>query len=103
MKYYALDGSFAQNHQKGPELKAAIDAHLRYLQEGFSSGRILLSGPKAGTEGGVIILKCNDNSELEQFCRNDPLVLAGIQEYHIVEFTPYDYQEELKNWFVQQS
>ncbi len=99
MKYYVLEGSFAEVLPNASELKTAIDEHLKYLQKGFRSGVILLSGPKEGAGGGVIVLKCNDSDEVEQFCSNDPLVQAGVQEYHVIEFTPYDYQQELKSWF----
>ena len=72
-----LEGSFVKNLPERNELQKAIDAHLEYLQIGFNDGSILLSGPKVGAGGGIIIVKCDD---IEKFCNDDPLVKAGIQE-----------------------
>ena len=98
MKYYVLEGTFSKNLPEKVELQKTIDAHLEYLKFGFDDGSILMSGPKAGTGGGIIVVKCND---IEKFCNDDPLVQAGIQEYRITEFKLYDCQNYLKNWFEQ--
>ena len=96
VNYYALEGTFRGGHPTGAELQKEIDAHLAYLQLGFDDGTILLSGPKAGTSGGIIIVKCND---IQKFCNDDPLVQAGIQEYRVTEFALHDCQDYLKKWF----
>lgn len=96
MKYYMLEGSFVKNLPEQKELQKAINAHLEYLKIGFNDGLILLSGPKAETGGGVIVVKCED---IQKFCDNDPLVKAGIQEYRITEFKLHDCQDYLKCWF----
>jgi uncharacterized protein YciI len=96
MKYYALEGTFAKDLPKKIELQKAIDAHLEYLKFGFDDGSILVSGPKIGTGGGIIVVKCND---IEKFCKDDPLVQAGIQEYRITEFKLHNCQDYVKGWF----
>ena len=96
MKYYVLEGSFAEELPEPDKLKKAIDAHLEYLQGGFDDGSILMSGPKAGAGGGIIVVKCDD---IERFCGDDPLVKAGVQQYRITEFTLHKCQDELKSWF----
>ncbi len=98
MKYYMLEGSFVGRLPEQGELKKAIDAHLAYLQTGFQDGSVLVSGPKAGGGGGVIVLKSDD---IEKFCREDPLVQAGIQKYRITEFKLHRCQDSLKSWFQQ--
>ena len=95
VKYYVLEGSFAEALQEPGELKKAIDAHLDYLQVGFDDGSILVSGPKVGAGGGIIVVKCDD---IEKFCSDDPLVKAGVQQYRITEFTLHKCQDELKRW-----
>lgn len=99
LKYYILEGSFLENYPKGAELKSAIEAHHKYLEPYFKSGSILMSGPKAGAGGGVIVIKCEDNSDINQFCKDDPFVKAGIQEYNVIEFKLFGCQELVKNWF----
>ncbi|WP_411678249.1 YciI family protein [Caproicibacter sp.] len=96
MKYYVLEGTFSKNLPEKAELQKAIDAHLEYLKFGFDDGSILVSGPKTGTGGGIIVVKCDD---IKKFCENDPLVQAGIQEYRITEFDLYHCQSYLKIWF----
>ena len=96
MKYYVLEGTFAKDLPEKSELQKAIDAHLSYLKIGFDNGSILVSGPKAGTGGGIIVVKCED---IEKFCNDDPLVKAGVQEYRITEFKLHNCQEYLKTWF----
>ena len=99
MKYYTLEGTFVEGHPTGPALKAAIDAHHEYLKTYLDSGAILVSGPKAGGNGGIIIIKCDDNSDIHQFCKKDPFVKAGIQEYRITEFKKHDCQGIIQDWF----
>ena len=96
MKYYVLEGSFAEKLPEQSELQKAIDAHLEYLEIGFKNGSILVSGPKVGAGGGIIVVKCDD---IQKFCNDDPLVKAGIQEYRITEFKLHDCQDYLKVWF----
>jgi uncharacterized protein YciI len=96
MKYYVLEGSFAETLPGKDELQKAIDAHLAYLKTGFADGSILVSGPKPETGGGIIVAKCDD---IEKFCKEDPLVQAGIQEYRITEFKLHNCQNYLRTWF----
>lgn len=96
MKYYVLEGSFSSNLPPENELQKAIEAHLDYLKIGFSDGTILISGPKVGAGGGIIIVKSND---INKFCNDDPLVIAGVQEYRITEFKLHNCQDYLKAWF----
>ena len=96
MKYYMLEGSFVEELPEQSKLKKAIDAHLEYLQIGFNDGSILVSGPKVGAGGCIIVVKCDD---IEKFCNDDPLVEAGIQKYRIIEFKLHNCQDYLKSWF----
>lgn len=96
MKYFMLEGSFIEELPEQRELQKAIDAHLAYLQIGFDNGSILMSGPKIGIGGGIIVVKCED---IEKFCQDDPLVKAGIQKYRVTEFKLYNCQDYLKSWF----
>jgi len=95
-KYYTLEGSFVENLPVQGEMEKAIKAHLEYLDIGFKDGSVLVSGPKVGAGGGIIIVKCED---IEKFCNDDPLVKAGIQEYRITEFKLHKCQDFLTSWF----
>ena len=100
MKYYLLNAKFVENHVNGNQLQKAIKEHLDYLENGLNSGQILLSGPKVDAEGGIIIIKSTDFDEVCEFCKKDPIVVAGIQHYEIIEFTLYSCQNEIKKWFI---
>jgi len=55
-----------------------------------------MSGPKVGAGGGVIVVKCDD---IDRFCSDDPLAVAGVQQYRITEFELYRCQDEIAGWF----
>lgn len=96
MKYYILNASFVENHPTGAELQKEIDAHLEYLESFFKNGTILMSGPKVGIGGGIVVVKSDD---IQKFCNDDPFVKSGIQKYQITEFSLHDCQDSLKTWF----
>lgn len=96
MKYYMLEGSFAEQLPEQSVLQKAIQAHLEYLQTGFDDGSILMSGPKVGAGGGIIVVKCDD---IDKFCPDDPLVQAGVQQYRITEFSLHKCQDYAEGWF----
>jgi uncharacterized protein YciI len=96
IKYYTLEGSFVKNLPEENTLEEAIKAHLEYLDVGFKDGSVLVSGPKIGVGGGIIIVKYED---IDKFCNDDPLVKAGIQEYRITEFKLHKCQDFLTDWF----
>ncbi len=98
MQFYMLEGTFRKPLAQTPAMQQAIDAHLAYLNGGLQDGSILLSGPRSdGKGGGVIVIKSDD---IEAFCQNDPLVQAGIQDYHITEFSLLDCQDSIRSWFA---
>jgi len=72
---------------------------LNHLQKGFDEGRILVSGPKIHTGGGIIFVEANSLDEVENYLSIDPLKVSNIQEYCIVEFKLHEYQPIVKGWF----
>ena len=50
----------------------------------FESGKILISGPKASGDGGIILIKLEDAEKIEDFCDSDPFVKAGVQELSLI-------------------
>ncbi len=100
MKYFNIQATFTQNTTIGEkEFKKASEDHLAYLNKGFDEGFILLSGPKANLEGGIIIMKGESLEAIENYIAGDPLKILDIQSYKITEFKLYDYQPMLKEWF----
>ena len=63
-------------------------AHLKFLDNYYSYGILLASGPQAPRVGGVIIAKCSSKETLEKILENDPFWINNLAEYQILEFTP---------------
>lgn len=99
MKFYAVQSTFIKEMENGPELQQAVKAHQQYLQAGFASGMLLFSGPKVGQRGGVIVMKAESLEEVEAFFAKDPMQVAGIQSYQIVEFALFNCQDAVRPWF----
>ena len=64
----------------------------------FESGKILTSGPLVGGRGGVILLRLEDDENVDDFIAADPFAQSGIQEYRIRQFDVYQIQEYAKAW-----
>lgn len=98
MHYYFFEGNFKEDRPVGPAFKAALEAHHAYLKPFFESGQVLFSGPKTAGGGGVMAIRFAEETDVEQFIANDPFVLAGVQEYRVVEFNVFDAQDYAKAW-----
>lgn len=98
MKYYFFDGSFKPEHPTGPVFKEALDAHHVFLKPYFDNGSVLVSGPKAVGGGGVMLIKFEDDFDPQDFCKNDPFVKLGVQEYRVIELKVFEIQEYAKAW-----
>ena len=100
MKYFVVEGTFREIVPvEESEMQKAIQGHLAFLKKGFDEGFILVSGPKVDVGGGIIVIKGQSRQEIEDYFSKDPLQIAGIQDYKIVEFELYDCQAFLKEWF----
>ncbi len=100
MKYFMIESTF---HQPVPvsehELRRLIKEHQRYLARGFAEGWILVSGPKAASGGGVIVMKMASLEEAESYLASDPMKVAGVQDYRPIEFKLHDCQPSVREWF----
>jgi uncharacterized protein YciI len=74
------------------------DEHRLFLQKGYEQGFLLISGPQVPRTGGVVLAKCNDKKELEDFFAEDPYFILGYAEYRYIEFNPKSYQPDIKDW-----
>lgn len=100
MKFFIIEGKFNTPILVDKvTLEKALNDHFKHLQKGFDDGRVLASGPKTETRGGVIIMKANSLDEVENYFSIDPLKVSNIQEYSIVEFKLHECQPIVKEWF----
>lgn len=100
MKYFMIESTF---HDPLPvseaELQVLIQEHLHYLEKGFAEHWILVSGPKATGGGGIILMKGATLQEVEAYFDKDPMKVAGVQKYGIIEFRLHECQPAVKDWF----
>lgn len=98
MKYFILNGTFRPDRPEGPAFKEALGAHHAYLDPMVASGKILVSGPKPGG-GGIMVMKAENVEEIQAIIANDPFVVRGVQTYEVTEFMAFNVQPEVKDWF----
>ncbi len=70
------------------EIDAHLAAHRQFLEEGYSRGYLLASGPRTPRTGGVILARAPSAEELSAYLARDPFLLAGVARYEVLEFTP---------------
>ena len=100
MKYFMIESTFRQPVPvSAVELQRLVEEHRRYLARGFTEGWILVSGPKAGSGGGVCLMKMSSLEEVQAYFAGDPMKVAGVQDYRIIEFKLHDCQPAVKEWF----
>ncbi len=98
MKYYVLEGNMKPDVPQGPEFKKILDAHHEFMVPYFKAGKILTSGPLVGGRGGVIIIRLDDDENIEDFIAADPFAQSGIQEYRVTRFSVFQIQEYASAW-----
>jgi uncharacterized protein YciI len=55
-----------------------VDAHRAYLRELHEKGKLVAAGPFVPREGGGIVLRINDVSEIQPLLAKDPYRLEGL-------------------------
>jgi uncharacterized protein YciI len=68
------------------------DAHRALVQRLYDGGWILTSGPLVGEPGGLIVMRAEDEDELERvFFSQDAFRQHGVVEYTVARFAQSDY------------
>jgi uncharacterized protein len=67
------------------EEKSLMQEHVRYTQEKFAAGKVLIYGPVMAREGafGMAVFEVADEAEAQQFLENDPTALVGLNKFEI--------------------
>jgi len=100
MKFFAIEGIFNNPLPiDKSEMGKVISDHMAYLEKGYNEGFILASGPKPAIDGGFILMKAESLEEVEEYFSKDPLIVTGVQKYHIVEFKLHKCLPEVSSWF----
>ena len=79
------------------EVDKYLTAHREFLDYYYKQGLLLVSGPMKPRTGGIIIALTTDKALLESILQKDPYYLAEIADYQLLEFTPVNHRDELKD------
>jgi uncharacterized protein YciI len=72
-----------------------MDAHNRWLQDGFDDGIFLVAGSLQPNAGGAIVAHGCARDDLQRRLDTDPFVAAGVVKAEILEVTPAKASAEL--------
>jgi uncharacterized protein YciI len=101
MKFFIIEGIFIEPCPVGKEaLEKSIREHVAYLDKGFESGAILVTGPKAGGGGGFLLMKAESEDEVFDFFEQDPMKVLGVQNYIVSEFNIHKNHPLASGWFT---
>jgi uncharacterized protein YciI len=71
--------------QPDEALIAIMTKHYSGLQQLRMEGKLIMAGPTADNEFGIIIIKATDINEAEAILKNDPSVKEGIMTLKVKE------------------
>jgi uncharacterized protein YciI len=83
MKLIPPRPTFAQD--MSPEERLLMQEHIRYMQEHFVAGRVLIYGPVAASDGGfgMAVLEVADEEEARRFVDGDPTAKTGLNRFEL--------------------
>ena len=58
--------------------------HVDWMDEHLRAGTVLMAGPSADMELGIVVLRAADPAEADRICRTEPFVAAGYREYDLI-------------------
>jgi uncharacterized protein YciI len=70
------------------EVEKHLSAHRKWLDENYSAGRFVVSGPRIPRTGGVIVARTQSRASLDAELARDPFWTEGIARYDVIEFMP---------------
>jgi uncharacterized protein YciI len=80
------------------EIDEILPSHREFLQKGYDSGILLMSGPQNPRSGGIVIARSESLNNLKDFFSNDPYNLQNAVNYRFIEFNPVKHQPFLSQW-----
>lgn len=69
-------------------MKQTLDRHRSYLRELHAQGKLIASGPFVPWEGGGILLRVENESEIQPILDKDPFQIERLVDATIHRWTP---------------
>ncbi len=95
LKHFVIEIVYTAPFEK---VEPVVPDHRAYLQSGYKSGTLLLSGPQSPRVGGILIARAGSMEAIQTFCDGDPYAKAGVAQHRVIEFLPMSYQPFLGSW-----
>jgi uncharacterized protein YciI len=61
-----------------------VDDHLAWMDSQLQAGNVLLAGPSADMELGIVVFRAANKAAADKLCRADPFVAAGYREFDLI-------------------
>ena len=75
------------------EVDKYLGAHRAFLQDLYSKGITICSGPQVPRTGGFILMKAASKEAVVKIMKNDPYAIHGVAEYSVIEFEVKSFAE----------
>lgn len=69
-------------------LSTQLDAHKKWLINGFSAGRIIFAGPLSRGTGGFIMFNSEDVDSIYKWLEEDPFVIHKMVSVNVLTILP---------------
>jgi uncharacterized protein YciI len=70
------------------EIATVFAEHQAWMSRQYAADTFLLSGAQVPRTGAVILARGTDRAAIEELVAQDPVALADLADYRVVEFTP---------------
>lgn len=87
------------NYLKAPEAHGdVVQAHREWADKLIREEKVVLSGPQASGQGGIIVVALKERHQVDSLIAEDPFFTSGVAEYQVIEFKARAYDPRL--WFL---
>ncbi|WP_134699423.1 YciI family protein [Ammoniphilus sp. YIM 78166] len=66
-------------------------AHLRYIDELFQQGKVVMAGPFTDQKGGMVIYRAHSYEEAKKMAEQDPVVVERARTLELREWNPLSF------------
>ena len=95
MKHFIVEITYSV---PADQLGDVTPEHRAFLQTGYDSGLLLLSGPQVPRVGGIVVARADSLEEIQRFFADDPYQKKGLATYRFIEFNPVKNQAFIEPW-----
>jgi uncharacterized protein YciI len=95
MKHFVIEITY---HVPAEQLGETVGEHRAFLDGGYQSGLLLMSGPQKPKIGGMVIARAESVDDLRAFFAGDPFQRKGLAGYRFIEFETVKQQGFMQDW-----